>query len=330
MTATEIARRLADRAEDVAAHLLQGGGRHGREWLAGSVQGEAGSSLHVILEGERAGVWRDFAGADDDRGDLIGLWQRARNVSLSQACREAMDWLNVPHHERNTRSIPAAPKARVPREPDQRWLDLQAQMRAPSITELQQIAALRHLPNTAALQIASNAGHLFVAHVHDAGENHPAWLITDSTRRNAQARKMDGSLWVFNGKRKPAKAKTIWGTDNSWPIGAADITTDHVLFTEGGPDLLAAHHLIWRTGQPANPVAMFGDSNPIDEAALARFAGKLVQFFPHADADGQGQRAAARWATQLMAVTDRIEFFRFPKDIKDLNDFVTAEEGSAT
>jgi hypothetical protein len=324
MTANEIAKRLAARAEQAAAHLLPSGSRHGREWLAGSTAGEAGGSLHVILEGERAGVWRDFAGSEEDKGDLIGLWQRARNVSLYQACQEALDWLDVPHHERNANRQQPTVRKRS-HEPDKRWLEIQAIMRRPSADDLTQIAALRKLPSTAGLTLAVEVGHLFIAPVHDAGELHPAFIITDNTRRNAQARKLDGALWQFGGNRKPAKAKTIWGTDNSWPIGAADCTEETILFAEGGPDLLAAHHLIATTGERACPVCMFGDSNAIAEDALPFFRGTTVIFFPHQDDNGAGQKAAARWATQLIPYASDIRFYPFIEPAKDLNDFISSQ-----
>ena len=55
MNAHEVARLLADRAGDVAAHLLPGGKKHGPEWKAGSVSGESGQSLSVRVGGEKRG-----------------------------------------------------------------------------------------------------------------------------------------------------------------------------------------------------------------------------------------------------------------------------------
>lgn len=324
MRATDIARLLAERAEDTAAFLLPGGSRRGSEWFAGSTAGEAGGSLHVILSGAKQGMWRDFAGADTDKGDLIGLWQKARNVTLSAACREALDWMQVPESVRNL-DRPAPPKREVvPRAPDQRWLELQETMRPGTIGELNALAALRNLPGTAGLELATRHGHLWFGQVHDHGERHPAWILTDSARRNAQARKLDGSPWIFDGQRKPAKSKTIWGTDTHWPVGIPDATTPGIAFVEGGPDFLAAWHLIWHKEavNEIRPVAMFGASNSIHADALPSFAGKTVWMFPHND--GEGAKAARRWASQLP--DSCVEFYDFATDrVKDLNDLITAD-----
>lgn len=327
MRATEIGRLLAQRAEQTAAFLLPGGEKRGAEWFAGSTRGEAGGSLHVILDGPRQGMWRDFAGADDDKGDLIGLWQKARGVSLSAACQEALDWMEVPESVRN-QDRPAPPKREpTPKAPDQRWIELQSTMRAGTMEELRTLAALRKLPSIAGLELATRHGHLWFGQVHDHGERHPAWLLTDSARRNAQARKLDGQPWIFDGQRKPAKSKTIWGTDTHWPVGIPDATTTDIAFVEGAPDFLAAWEMIHRKEATARmrPVAMFGASNSIHADALSLFEGRTIWMFPHNDPEGM--KAAKRWGNSLMdAGALAVEFYNFAADgLKDLNDLVTAD-----
>jgi twinkle protein len=93
MRATEIAKLLGAQAERVCQHLLASGIRRGQEWVVGDVDGAAGNSLKVHLSGNKAGVWCDFATSDS--GDLIGLWMRARNQNLANACREAATWLGI-------------------------------------------------------------------------------------------------------------------------------------------------------------------------------------------------------------------------------------------
>ena len=73
MMAKEISRLLAQRAEEIARHLLPNGKKESNEWRTGSVNGEAGHSLGVHLSGEKAGLWCDFSNAGD-KGDLIDLW----------------------------------------------------------------------------------------------------------------------------------------------------------------------------------------------------------------------------------------------------------------
>lgn len=147
MTATEIAHRLSLQTQAVCEHLLPSGRRDGHDWAVGSISGEPGNSMKVTLSGAKAGVWCDFGGGPDDRGDLIGLWMATKGVSLSQACQQALDWLQVPHHLRNTRN-PAPAKKRPPTAPDNRWLELQQTMRPGTYAELQALASLRHLPNS--------------------------------------------------------------------------------------------------------------------------------------------------------------------------------------
>lgn len=332
MRVTAIADLLAARAEATCAHLLPNGTRKGREWLAGSVSGEAGSSLHVILEGPRSGMWRDFAGADTDKGDLMGLWQKTRNVDLPTACREAQDWLQVPEAERNNRSGPRHPRPEQPYVPDQRWTDLQAAMRPGTRDDLEALRVLRRLPVTCGLELATQAGQLWFGVVHDSGERHPAWILTDGSRRHAQARKMDGSLWHFGGGHKSAKSKTIWGTQSGWPVGINEVNTPEIMLVEGAPDFLAAWHFIWAHGRQATtrPVAMFGASNSISAPAHPLFAGRRVRVFPHADA--AGQKAGTRWATTLRQAGATVSIYDFAKHrVKDLNELVIAgqvfEEG---
>lgn len=84
---------LAQRAAEVAKHLLPNGKRDGREWCAGSVHGEEGKSLKVCVDGDKAGVFCDFA--TGERGDLIDLWRLSRNINLVNAIAEAKQWLGV-------------------------------------------------------------------------------------------------------------------------------------------------------------------------------------------------------------------------------------------
>lgn len=108
MNARDISRLLADRAADVAAHLLPGGKRHGKEWKAGSVTGEAGQSLSVCVGGDKRGVWADFASGEG--GDLLDLWVACRCNGMAEAIREAKQYLGV----RDTLPQPPAKTYRRP------------------------------------------------------------------------------------------------------------------------------------------------------------------------------------------------------------------------
>ena len=114
---TEIKRRLSERAADVAEFLLPNGMRQGREWCAGSVQGERGESLKVCVGGAKAGTWSDFASGDG--GDLLDLWGAVRGATLVQALDAARGWLGMeaPRFEKRDRTWrrPERPKCSTPR-----------------------------------------------------------------------------------------------------------------------------------------------------------------------------------------------------------------------
>lgn len=326
MTATEIAHRLAGRSEEFCRWLFPQGKRSGRDWCVGSIAGEPGNSLKICLDGAKSGRWADFGGAQDEKGDLVGLLKRARGCELKTACDEALEWLGVPPEQRHSPAHPPfRPKIIETRAPSDTWLRLQRTLRPGTITEITQLAEQRRIPGIAGLELATRAGHLWWAEVWDDDFEWPAWILTDGARRNAQARRVDGKPWSGIGGKK---AKTIMGCEAGWPVGIAEAgpKTD-IFMVEGGPDLLAAWHLIWLIEKisTTTPVAMFGVANSIHPDALPIFASKTVRIFPHNDPDMKGMNGAIRWRSQLIDAGARaVDFFDFrPEGNKDLNDMVT-------
>lgn len=324
MTATEIAARLAAQSEGVCQRLLPLGRAKGPDWCCGSLGGEPGNSLKIRLTGSKSGMWADFGGGSDERGDLIGLWRRVRNLSLHDACEEAMDWLNIPigqreAHQPNTYQRPAQIETRGPSDT---WLRLQSRLRRGTVAELASLAELRNLPVFAGLQLATDAGQLWFADVWDDGFDWPAWIITDASRRNAQARRVDGQSWSGIGG---AKAKTIAGSEARWPVGASELGTKEAALVEGGPDFLSAWHLIWFMGKRAeiSPVSMLGASQSIHPDALPLMANRRVWIFPHTDDNQAGAKAATNWSEQLRSVGATPLPFDLEGE-KDLNDFVSS------
>jgi hypothetical protein len=295
MDAGQISCLCAERAEALCLLLLSGGKRKGNHWLAGSVAGEAGKSLSVILSGDRAGRWKDFA--TGDHGDLIDLWRLARNTDSKTAIQECRDWLGVPDTFTPVRRTPrVAPSS--PQPHSFAWTELQRMMRRGLGSDFLALAALRKIPRTEGLQLASDAGQLWFGDVYDDGIHRPGWIITDSSRRAAQARRMDGENWAGID----SKNKTIAGTDPRWPVGIVEAAAyPEIALVEGGPDFLAAWYFIWlaEAVDRIRPVAMFGASNPIHADALPLFAGKTIWLHPHND-KGAGQAATERWSAQLL------------------------------
>lgn len=81
---------LLGQLESVLGYLYPNGfsDPKGQTFYIGSLSGEPGESLNVVLHGERAGLWHDFATADG--GDIFSLWQAARGLpSFRETIRDA-------------------------------------------------------------------------------------------------------------------------------------------------------------------------------------------------------------------------------------------------
>lgn len=178
--------------------------------------------------------------------------------------------------------------------------------------EIATIARLRGL-SIEGVTLASERGLLWAATSREGR----AWVLTDSRRVNAQARRLDGLPW----ERIGAKAWTLPGSEAAWPLGLPEAAAHPAIaLVEGGPDLLAAFHLAVQCGVSdiVAPVAMLGAGQSIPSDALPCFAGKGVRIFAHADESGQ--QAARRWAGQVKRTVRRFDAFT-PSE-GDLNDFV--------
>ena len=136
---------------------------------------------------------------------------------------------------------------------------------------------------------------------------------------------MNGGLWEHIGGKK---AFTLPGSQARWSIGAKEADGfPYVVVTEGGPDLLAAHHFITVEGREGDTAAigMMESGNDFLESALLYLANKRVRIFPHLDTAGTD--AAVRWAEQLGRVGCEVDAFSFDglrqadgQPVKDLND----------
>src|SRR6516162_10335886 len=96
---SDLARRLAERAEMVCRHYLSNGRRSGNYWLVGDINNTPGRSLFVRLTGPQsgkrvAGKWTD--GATGQHGDLLDVIQLSRGLTFSDAADEARRFLSLP------------------------------------------------------------------------------------------------------------------------------------------------------------------------------------------------------------------------------------------
>lgn len=141
MTPKEIARLLANRAEDVCRELLPNGKRDNGAWKCGSVDGETGKSLSVVLQGEKVGRWTDFADSDH-YGDLIDLWAAARGLSLHDAMNEAKAYLGVKDpvihgQKKKSYTAPQRPKCKSPEGAELAWLIQERKLKPEAIKAYQ-------------------------------------------------------------------------------------------------------------------------------------------------------------------------------------------------
>lgn len=92
----DLSRMLADRIRDLVVDLFPAGTLDlpGREYLVGSLAGEAGKSLSIHLHGDKAGVWSDFAtGEAGDAFDLVA--QSQYHGDKAKAVDWACQWLGL-------------------------------------------------------------------------------------------------------------------------------------------------------------------------------------------------------------------------------------------
>lgn len=84
-----LAAALLQRSHQLVPQWLPGGRMRGREWVCGSLAGDAGESCSVNLD---SGRWADFAG-NERGGDLVSLYAAIHGLSDAQAARELMQQL---------------------------------------------------------------------------------------------------------------------------------------------------------------------------------------------------------------------------------------------
>ena len=233
--------------------------------------------------------------------------------------------------EGGAKSGPLLAKIVLPRPSPRRDLSLPP-LSQPTIGELDAIARLRGWHSFVGLELLSRRWLLGMADVSDGGAFHRAWVISDSARRHAQARRLDGRPWSGIGG---AKAKSLPGSVAAWPIGASEIgARSRVVLCEGQPDFAAALLVAWWEGADVDdiaPVCMAGTGPAIHPDALALFAGKKVLIPQHNDPSEAGAIAAAKWAAQLYeAGAARVDGFNFAgitlgngTPCKDLADYAT-------
>lgn len=310
-----------------AGHLINIAKRHGFDASAFARERRQRDNLHVgkprfarpsmppALERHGGGGGETICGAGG--GDRVAV---SSNPPPS----------SVPHQPH---SLPAPLSLKLPRD-----------LRPCNDNELYTIADIRELPDLSGLKAATAAGVLFYGTLSDTTapdsntwEYVPAWIVTDSSRQCALARRLDGKPWnCINDKARCIKHASPDRKPNmGWPINLAaaiDRPDASICIVEGTPDLLAAFYLpaIAPSLADAVPVAMAAAGNNIDPTALPFFAGRRVVLFFHND--GAGRAATQKRHQELTnagaALIHRLDYgkrhsTRLQRPPKDLNEVIS-------
>lgn len=199
----------------------------------------------------------------------------------------------------------------------------------PLLAEIRAIACDREL-GLAGPAIAKRLGCLKTGDVC----GYHSWILSDPAAWNAEARRFGALPYPACGVLCKRKAHTIRNSLKSWPVGlGVDRTLVEkaalIAIVEGGPDLLAAWHFVYRTKRwDVLPIAILGRAiHGLHPDALVLLKGKRIKFFPHVDLDDGALKQIELIGEQLRKVGCQPTYFdltglRTPdgKPVKDLND----------
>lgn len=252
--------------------------------------------------------------ATGERGDVFDFYVAAKGCDSKEAFRALKEMalgVSVPT------PIIRAPAA-FPKEEKQR---VHPELRTPTAEELRTISEVRAIA-VSPLQMAVERGLLHVA--TSARYNCECLVVTDGTRRNYRARRLDGQ------KVGASKVVPIEGVEQSWPIGIKEAQAfPCIALCEGEMDFLAAFDRMQACGTESlvAPVCMAGSKSSIPKDVIPLFTGKRVRIFMHADRPGE--EARDHWVEQIFNVAKTIDSFEFAgyyqldeSVVTDLNDLL--------
>jgi hypothetical protein len=289
-----VATHLADQIEALARELLPGGHRESLEWCAGSIAGEAGSSLGVHLVGRKAGVWADFA--TGDRGDALDLVKATLGLDTAAAMAWARRWLGI---DEGAAEIPQRRRPDLPpddRDDPDRWQYPWRAARPIAGTLAKVYLAARKLTvddrKDGVLRFAARRARKSPA---DEFEHHPALLALRSDIRTGEPCGIINIYLQADGsdRLRDRKGKTVTGRarGSAVMLSAFDEPTMGLTVCEGCETAVAIHQSglrpVWALGGASN-LAAFPVLGGIEALTIA------------ADQDGPGMRAAETLAQRWL------------------------------
>ncbi len=93
LSATEIKQRLMAQLPAFIEYLLPNAQRYSDYYAVGDCSGAKGKSLNIAIEGDKAGLWHDFASGE--HGDMFGLVQANQHMDFPESLRFIARWLGV-------------------------------------------------------------------------------------------------------------------------------------------------------------------------------------------------------------------------------------------
>lgn len=266
---TALKRMLNERAGSVAEYLLPRGVREKRDWCVGSIAGEPGHSLKVCVQGDKQGIWCDFAPGGEG-GDLIDLWCLTRNEKLTEALASISKWLGLetPGFEKPAKSWrrPDKPTCTVPKNAVLEYLTFQRKISKSAI---------------AAYKIAED-GRVMIFPL----------LLPDGTLANIKHRSID---------REVGRQPKTWAESGCEPIlfgwQAIPDNLREIVLTEGELDALSMYDF----GFPALSVP-FGGGRGEKQQWIESDFDRLLRFetiYLALDMDPEGEAASQEIASRL-------------------------------
>lgn len=263
-------RDLLARCPAVLHEWFPAGKQQGNYFCIGNLYGDAGDSLKVSLT---KGTWRDYAGSDDDHGDLVGLYARSRGLGMGDAARE----LGGERLANGAGRPPARPQANghtvTPPAPEA----------PPAPAETPSLRHPRFGPPAGQWCIRDADGHPihYVARYDtEDGKEVVPWT-------------WDGHQWRMKG---PAALRPLYGLDR-----LAAEPEKGVVVVEGEKCADVAQALL---GSHYVAVTWTGGSSAVPQADWAPLHGRKVLIWP--DADKPGKQAAQRIAGLLVEHCPRV------------------------
>ena len=269
-------------------------------------------SFSVYDEGRK---FNDFG--TGEKGDVVAFLSVVLGISNSDACKELL---------KISSSQGPLPKIKTSRKSaslaKQREVNYYRQLRKGGRHELFELAELRGI-GFDGIKLTQERGHLRFS----LDKQGLIWSLADPCGIFRQDRMLSGKpIKLKNGD--PVKARTLGRLEH--PLGLQEIERYKcVLVVEGGPDFLAANHLITLTNDTRHygVIGMLGASQGFTSEQAKMLEGKRIRIFPHMDA--AGLKGAKVWDHSLRSHGVETDIYDFgdirtedDKPVKDLNDLL--------